>query len=349
MDDLELAPRNVLGGELESCSLEPLAGFYRTGCCETGPEDLGVHSVCTQVTEEFLEFSRHAGQRPVDPRAGLRLPWSRPGRPLVRVRDTVARGLGSGRRATRLPRRDARGDAGRHARGAPAGPRSRRARALRTVLPAPVWITMPDGIRLGRRPLPPRGCRAVRRAARSAPVPQGRPDGLLRRRVPPARRRGALRGVPARPAGHRLVGGPRRGRVPRGRAARPGRGHRVAGRPAVVERARGHVRHELLGLQLDPDGLRAAAGAARHLRDLRHRRPLHRRCPLHGRRAAGDRSRRLLPLHDADERPSTSAGDLRARMAGRVAAPGRAGDAVDAAMVAGATRRPVLAPWIAAT
>jgi len=51
----------VLGGELESCSLSPLTGFYRTGCCDTGPEDLGVHTVCAQVTEEFLAFSQARG------------------------------------------------------------------------------------------------------------------------------------------------------------------------------------------------------------------------------------------------------------------------------------------------
>jgi uncharacterized protein len=53
--------RNVLGGELESCSLSPLTGFYRNGCCDTGPEDLGVHTVCAQVTEEFLAFSQARG------------------------------------------------------------------------------------------------------------------------------------------------------------------------------------------------------------------------------------------------------------------------------------------------
>ena len=53
--------RNVLGGELESCSLSPLTGFYRNGCCDTGPEDLGIHTVCAQVTEEFLAFSQAQG------------------------------------------------------------------------------------------------------------------------------------------------------------------------------------------------------------------------------------------------------------------------------------------------
>jgi len=53
--------RNVLGGELEPCSFEPLTGFYRDGCCESGGDDDGVHSVCVIVTDEFLEFSRARG------------------------------------------------------------------------------------------------------------------------------------------------------------------------------------------------------------------------------------------------------------------------------------------------
>lgn len=52
---------NVLGTELEDCSKNPLTGFYRTGCCETGADDVGIHTVCAQVTEEFLAFSRSVG------------------------------------------------------------------------------------------------------------------------------------------------------------------------------------------------------------------------------------------------------------------------------------------------
>ncbi|CAN5757031.1 DUF2237 family protein [soil metagenome] len=52
---------NVFGTELEPCSQDPLTGFYRDGCCETGPEDLGVHTVCAIMTEEFLEFSKERG------------------------------------------------------------------------------------------------------------------------------------------------------------------------------------------------------------------------------------------------------------------------------------------------
>ena len=54
-------PRNVLGGELEPCSTDPMTGFYRDGCCRTGPDDVGLHLVCVEVTDEFLTFSRDQG------------------------------------------------------------------------------------------------------------------------------------------------------------------------------------------------------------------------------------------------------------------------------------------------
>ncbi len=53
--------RNVLGGPLEVCCLNPVTGFYRTGACETGAADAGAHVVCAQVTEEFLAYSRDRG------------------------------------------------------------------------------------------------------------------------------------------------------------------------------------------------------------------------------------------------------------------------------------------------
>ena len=52
---------NVLGGPLEACSTRPLTGFFRDGCCNTGPEDLGMHIVCAIMTDEFLAFSRACG------------------------------------------------------------------------------------------------------------------------------------------------------------------------------------------------------------------------------------------------------------------------------------------------
>lgn len=71
MADEILAPRNVLGGALETCGREPMTGFYRNGCCETGPEDLGIHTVCAVVTEEFLEFSRSRGNDLSTPHPGF--------------------------------------------------------------------------------------------------------------------------------------------------------------------------------------------------------------------------------------------------------------------------------------
>ncbi len=62
------ASRNVLGGPLASCSLAPMAGFYRDGCCNTGPEDLGSHTVCAVMTKEFLAFSKSRGNDLSTPR-----------------------------------------------------------------------------------------------------------------------------------------------------------------------------------------------------------------------------------------------------------------------------------------
>ena len=59
---------NVVAGELLPCSNEPLTGFFRDGCCSTGPEDLGSHTVCAVMTEEFLAFSRAAGNDLSTPR-----------------------------------------------------------------------------------------------------------------------------------------------------------------------------------------------------------------------------------------------------------------------------------------
>ena len=53
--------RNVLGQPLDVCGCQPMTGFYRTGCCETGPDDLGVHTICCIVDEEFLRVSKLLG------------------------------------------------------------------------------------------------------------------------------------------------------------------------------------------------------------------------------------------------------------------------------------------------
>jgi len=52
---------NVIGGELEPCGTDPVTGFYRDGCCTTGPEDLGSHTVCAVMTTQFLEHQRAVG------------------------------------------------------------------------------------------------------------------------------------------------------------------------------------------------------------------------------------------------------------------------------------------------
>ena len=71
--------RNVLGGTLETCSLDPRTGFTRSGCCETGPEDAGNHTVCAVMTAEFLAFSRQRGNDLVTPHPQWDFPGLRPG------------------------------------------------------------------------------------------------------------------------------------------------------------------------------------------------------------------------------------------------------------------------------
>ena len=71
--------RNVLGTELQDCSHDPLTGFYRDGCCNTGREDLGVHVVCARVTAEFLEFSRSVGNDLSTPRPEFAFAGLKPG------------------------------------------------------------------------------------------------------------------------------------------------------------------------------------------------------------------------------------------------------------------------------
>jgi uncharacterized protein (DUF2237 family) len=71
--------RNVLGGPLKACSTDPLTGFFRDGCCNTGPEDVGSHTVCVEVTEEFLAFSQAAGNDLSTPRPEYGFPGLKPG------------------------------------------------------------------------------------------------------------------------------------------------------------------------------------------------------------------------------------------------------------------------------
>ena len=71
--------RNVFGDPVATCSLAPRTGFFRDGCCNTGPEDIGLHTVCVQVTAEFLAFSRTRGNDLSSPRPELGFPGLRPG------------------------------------------------------------------------------------------------------------------------------------------------------------------------------------------------------------------------------------------------------------------------------
>ena len=71
--------RNVLGGELKPCSTAPLTGFFRNGCCETGPEDRGLHTVCAVMTAEFLRFSKSVGNDLSTPQPDFNFPGLKPG------------------------------------------------------------------------------------------------------------------------------------------------------------------------------------------------------------------------------------------------------------------------------
>ena len=74
-----MTERNVLGGPLEPCGTEPMTGFFRDGCCNTSPEDLGSHTICAVVTEEFLEHQRGIGNDLMSPMPMYRFPGLVPG------------------------------------------------------------------------------------------------------------------------------------------------------------------------------------------------------------------------------------------------------------------------------
>jgi uncharacterized protein (DUF2237 family) len=71
--------KNVLGQPLETCSSNPLTGFYRDGCCNTGPDDLGVHTVCCLVTADFLATSKRLGNDLSTPMPQYGFPGLNPG------------------------------------------------------------------------------------------------------------------------------------------------------------------------------------------------------------------------------------------------------------------------------
>lgn len=74
-----MADRNVLGGELESCSVDPVTGWFRDGSCATGPSDVGSHTICAVVTQEFLDHQFSIGNDLTTPAPAFRFPGLQPG------------------------------------------------------------------------------------------------------------------------------------------------------------------------------------------------------------------------------------------------------------------------------
>ncbi|MFY9337968.1 MAG: DUF2237 domain-containing protein [Mycobacterium sp.] len=74
-----MADRNVLGGPLDPCGTDPMTGFHRDGCCSTGPQDVGLHTICAVVTTEFLEHQRSIGNDLGTPMPAYRFPGLVPG------------------------------------------------------------------------------------------------------------------------------------------------------------------------------------------------------------------------------------------------------------------------------
>jgi uncharacterized protein (DUF2237 family) len=70
---------NVLGTELVECSLDPLTGFFRDGCCHTDDRDRGLHVICARLSAEFLEYSRSRGNDLITPRPEFNFPGLKPG------------------------------------------------------------------------------------------------------------------------------------------------------------------------------------------------------------------------------------------------------------------------------
>jgi uncharacterized protein (DUF2237 family) len=78
-DTAPVVDRNVLGGPLAPCGTDPLTGFFRDGCCRTGPEDPGSHTICAVVTAEFLEHQRRIGNDLTSPAPEYGFPGLAPG------------------------------------------------------------------------------------------------------------------------------------------------------------------------------------------------------------------------------------------------------------------------------
>ncbi len=104
--------RNVLGGVLDICSIKPMTGFFRNGCCDTSAEDFGSHTVCAVMTAEFLAFSKASGNDLSTPHPEFGFSGLQPGDRWCLCAPALARGAGRGRRTACRAARDAGGCAG---------------------------------------------------------------------------------------------------------------------------------------------------------------------------------------------------------------------------------------------
>src|SRR2546423_12771302 len=104
--------RNVFGEPLAECCTRPMTGFYRDGSCNTGPEDFGLHTVCTRVDAAFLAFSQAAGNDLSTPGTGIRLSGSEAGRLLVPLRRALEGGIRSRQSSESPARSDPRSELG---------------------------------------------------------------------------------------------------------------------------------------------------------------------------------------------------------------------------------------------
>ncbi len=89
--------KNVLGGELEECSIDPLTGWFRDGCCNTDENDHGLHTVCVKVNNEFLKWCKEAGNDLITPHPEFGFPGLKNGDKWCVCADWVGRAIEAGK------------------------------------------------------------------------------------------------------------------------------------------------------------------------------------------------------------------------------------------------------------
>ena len=94
--DKEEYQKNVLGEKLESCSADPLTGWFRDGCCNTNETDLGLHTVCAKVTKDFLEWSKNYGNDLITPHPEFNFPGLKEGDSWCICAATYAQSINAG-------------------------------------------------------------------------------------------------------------------------------------------------------------------------------------------------------------------------------------------------------------